>query len=145
MDERTYDLNELAQMTGFTTRTLRTYLKQGLLHGEKVGGVWRFTPEELDRFFNEPFVKGGLRIKRFGIVYDYLAQKSPDEARMCAIIDRPATRKEGDALSAFLCKQMEEASDAVFAYDWNDGHCRVILSGDEGQVARILQAEAGRR
>ena len=49
MDERTYDLNELAQMTGFTTRTLRTYLKQGLLHGEKVGGVWRFTPEELDK------------------------------------------------------------------------------------------------
>jgi hypothetical protein len=29
--EQTYNLNELAIMTGFTTRTLRNYLNQGLL------------------------------------------------------------------------------------------------------------------
>ena len=29
----TYNLNELSLMSGFTTRTLRTYLNQGLLKG----------------------------------------------------------------------------------------------------------------
>ena len=142
MEDRTYDLNELATMTGFTTRTLRTYLKTGLLHGTKVDGAWRFTLEDLDRFFNEPFVKEGLRTKRSAIVYDFLAQKSTSAGRMCVVIDRPVTLAEGEALSAFFCKQMESAADAVFAYDYNDGHCRVILSGDEAQVARILAAEA---
>ena len=33
--EETYSLNDLAMMTGFTTRTLRNYLTQGLLNGEK--------------------------------------------------------------------------------------------------------------
>ena len=51
--DRTYSLNELAMMTGFTTRTLRTYLDKGLLRGEKPGGVWQFTAEEVDRFFQK--------------------------------------------------------------------------------------------
>ena len=144
MEDRTYDLNELATMTGFTTRTLRTYLKTGLLNGTKVDGAWRFSAEDLGRFFEEPFVKEGLRSKRAGIVYDFLAQKPAPAGRMCAVIDRPVSLAEGEALSAFFCKQMEAASDIVFAYDWNDGHCRVILSGDEAQVARILAAEAAR-
>ena len=33
--ERKYTLNDLALMTGLTTRTLRNYLVQGFLHGEK--------------------------------------------------------------------------------------------------------------
>ena len=142
MDDRTYDLNELATMTGFTTRTLRTYLKTGLLHGTKEGGAWRFTAEDLERFFAEPFVKEGLRTKRASIVYDFLARKATPAPRMCVVIDRPVTLVEGETLSAFFCEQMQGATDAVFAYDWNDGHCRVILSGDEAQVARILAAEA---
>ena len=52
--ENKYDLNDLALMTGFTTRTLRNYLTQGLLEGEKENGVWQFTPEQLDRFSASP-------------------------------------------------------------------------------------------
>ncbi len=48
--DRTYNLNELAMMTGFTTRTLRNYLMQGLLHGAKVNGTWQLTLEEIDGF-----------------------------------------------------------------------------------------------
>ena len=36
--ERMYTLNDLALMTGFTTRTLRNYLTQGLLKGKKENG-----------------------------------------------------------------------------------------------------------
>ena len=52
--DRDYSLNDLALMTGFTTRTLRNYIKQGLLNGEKQNGVWQFTADEIDRFFRNP-------------------------------------------------------------------------------------------
>ena len=55
-----YSLNELATMTGLITRTLRTYLKTGLLTGEKTDGVWRFSEEDCERFFSHPSVKPAL-------------------------------------------------------------------------------------
>ena len=73
--EKKYNLNDLALMTGFTTRTLRNYLLGGILKGEKIDGVWQFSDEDLDRFFAEPFVKEGIRIKRNGVVFDFLAAK----------------------------------------------------------------------
>ena len=55
--DRNYTLDDIAMMTGFSTRTLRNYLNQGILKGEKTDGKWQFTAEEIDRFFAEPFVK----------------------------------------------------------------------------------------
>ena len=138
--EHTYNLNELALMTGLTTRTLRNYLAQGLLQGEKTNGVWQFTDAQLDRFFSDPFVKEGLRIKRSSVVFDFLASRSKDKARSCVILDIPASRKDGDKLSAFFCEGMRQASDVSFHYGWDNGLCRVILSGDAAAVAKLMQA-----
>ena len=135
-----YNLNDLAMMTGFTTRTLRTYLNQGLLKGEKSNGMWQFTAEELDRFFQEPFVKEGLRIKRSSVVFDFMAERSRKEERSCMILDIPASRKKGDAISAFFCDRMSEASDVRFTYDWNNGLFRVILTGAADSTAAIMKA-----
>ena len=134
--ERTYNLNELAMMTGFTTRTLRSYLIQGLLHGSKVNGAWQFTPEDLDRFFSEPFVRDGLRIKRNNAVYDFLADRKKQSPRACVVLDLPASAEEGREISAFFCAQMN----ANFTFDRNGGVCRVILTGAQEQVAKIMQA-----
>lgn len=139
MDDK-YNLNDLAMMTGFTTRTLRNYLNQGLLEGEKENGVWQFTPEQLDRFFSEPFVKEGLRIKRSSAVFDFLAERDRKAARTCVILDLPADRRKGDAVSAFFCREMQKASDLNFSYGWDKGLARVILTGDAEAVAKILKA-----
>ena len=135
-----YSLNDLALMTGFTTRTLRNYLTQGLLEGEKENGVWQFTPEQLDRFFSEPFVKEGLRIKRSSAVFDFLAERRRTEERSCVILDIPASRKKGDRISSFFCEKMNEAEDLSFHYGWENGLCRVILSGAAASVAKIMTA-----
>ena len=137
---RTYNLNEVALMTGFTTRTLRNYLNQGLLNGEKVEGVWQFTAEDLDIFFNEPFVKEGLRIKRSSAVFDFMADLNKKSGRSCIILDLPVSVKEGNEISKFFCDQMQDARDAVFNFGWNNGVARVILTGDEAQVANIMKA-----
>ena len=138
--DRNYNLNEIALMTGFSTRTLRNYLNQGLLKGEKVDGAWQFTAEEIDRFFAEPFVKEGLRIKRNAIVFDFLADRSKQAKRACVILDIPVSMKESKTLSEFFCKQMETALGTVFTFDWNNGSARVILSGAEESVANIMEA-----
>ncbi len=138
--ERKYNLNELALMTGLTTRTLRNYLAQGFLHGEKADGVWQFSDADLDRFFSDPFVKEGLRIRRSSAVFDFLAGRDKEKARSCVILDIPASRKEGDRISAFFCERMRDASDAVFNYGWDSGLCRVILSGAADAVAGIMKA-----
>ena len=138
--DRTYNLNELAMMTGFTTRTLRNYLNQGLLKGSKIDGVWQFTLEELDQFFAEPYVKEGMRIKRSGTVFDFLADRKKKSARTCVILDIPATLKKGNEISAFFCRQMNEAADMEFSFDMDGGVARVILSGAGDQVAKIMKA-----
>ncbi|MBR6349679.1 MAG: helix-turn-helix domain-containing protein [Lachnospiraceae bacterium] len=138
--DRTYNLNEVALMTGFTTRTLRNYLNQGLLKGEKVDGIWQFSAEELDGFFDEPFVKEGLRIKRSSAVFDFMSDLNKKSGRSCVILDLPVSVKEGNEISNFFCDQMQDARDAVFNFGWNNGVARVILTGDEAQVADIMKA-----
>ena len=135
-----YNLNDLAMMTGFTTRTLRNYLNQDILNGEKVNGVWQFTDEQVDSFFKDPFVKEGVRIKRNGVVFDFLADRKKKAERACVILDIPSSWSKGNAVSAFFCEKMQEASDTVFCFDWDNGAARVILSGAADQVAEIMKA-----
>ncbi len=135
-----YNINDLALMTGFTTRTLRNYLNQGLLNGEKVNGMWLFTAEEIDRFFREPFVKEGLRIKHNSTVFDFMANRSKTQERTCVILDIPASVKKGNEISAFFCSRMNDVEDAVFHYGWDNGICRIILSGDADSVAEMMKA-----
>ena len=139
MDKK-YNLNDLALMTGFTTRTLRNYLNQGVLNGEKSNGMWQFAAEEIERFFQEPFVKEGLRIKRSSVVFDFMADRNKKQERSCVILDIPASVKKGNEISAFFCDKMSDVKDAVFNYGWDKGLCRVILSGAADSVASIIQA-----
>ena len=138
--DRKYNLNELAMMTGLTTRTLRNYLAQGLLHGRKTDGVWEFSLEEIDKFFSEPFVKESLRIKRTSVVYDFLADRKKKEAASCVILDIPCTVKKGNEISSFFCEKVNDASGISFNYEWSGGHARVILSGSDATVKEILTA-----
>lgn len=47
-----YDIKEVAAILEVTTRTVHTYLKDGRLKGQKVGGKWKITKENLEAFCN---------------------------------------------------------------------------------------------
>lgn len=50
-----YCLNDLAMMTGLHTRTLRNYIKRGVLHGSKRGGKnGSFPKKRIMRFWRIP-------------------------------------------------------------------------------------------
>lgn len=51
-----YSLAKLALMTGYSTRSLRTFYRQGLLTGTMVDGKYSFSEEDLEHFMDQPFI-----------------------------------------------------------------------------------------
>ena len=63
MSER-ITLAQLAAISMLTERTLRSYLKRGLLAGEKTPGGWRFTAEQTAAFLALPQVRSASHTRR---------------------------------------------------------------------------------
>ncbi len=135
-----YDLNQLALITGFTTRTLRNHINMGLLNGEKINGKWVFTSEEVDVFMAQVFVKQAAISKRNTQVFDFLADTSKKSNRICTVLDYVVDSDEAIEISQFYQNIINEsACDIEFKYMYDKGIARVILSGSEDQVIDIMK------
>lgn len=95
-----YDMNSLSMMTSLTTRTLRNYIKLGLLHGRMVKGKWQFSEIEIEEFFKEKFVEAELIIKLKGMVNDYLNTVNADQS--CFVVDLERTAQLDDKIQHIL-------------------------------------------
>lgn len=136
-----HNLNEIAMITGLTTRTLRNYLKQNLLTGEKVDGNWSFTDEELEAFVSNPAVKQTIKAKRNAVVYDFLSDPFKKGNRICTILDLPVSDEEALETANFFCSLINKGgSDITFKYNQEKGFSRFILSGSEDQVVDFMKA-----
>lgn len=136
-----YSINDLAMMTGLTTRTLRNYIKLGILSGEKIDGNWSFAEEEFDAFLADAGVKQSLRAKRHAAVFDFHADTAKTANRACVILDFAVSDEEGEAISAFFCERINrDGADITFSYGRERGVSRVILSGGEDSVAELVKA-----
>lgn len=89
-----FTINDLAAMTMLSTRTLRNYIKQGFLTGEKVNGVWNFTAKDIDSFLKNRFINQNIQSKKNSIVYDYMAEDVKKENMVCSVYDYPGIEKE---------------------------------------------------
>lgn len=135
-----YNLNQLAMFTSLTTRTLRNYLNQGLLHGEKIDGVWSFTPEDVQAFLSDKSVRRRLESHRNAVVLDFLADTGAKQNRACVILDYVADDDEADQISKFYCDAMcRSAGGLEMRFSKSRGGCRVILAGQEDPVMDLLR------
>lgn len=136
-----YSINDLARMTGLTTRTLRNYINAGTLSGEKDEGVWRFSGRDLETFFANSGVQRAVRAAQKAILYDYLLDERKKTAQICAVIDVPTD--DPKRVSGFFCEKMkaEAFGESIqFAYERQTNQARVILRGGIGDVNRLLAA-----
>ena len=85
-------------------------------------------------------MKEGLRIKRSSAVFDFMAERKKKDSRTCVILDVPVSVSEGNELSLFFCGEMEKVADVTFSFGWDSGMGRIILTGAEDQVAKIMKA-----
>ena len=137
-----YNIKELAMMTGLTTRTLRNYLRSGLLNGDKIDGMWQFTAENISDFISNPIVKPSIQAKNKAIIFNFLADDHKKEDSICTILDLHVSAAEADKISAFFCEQISHinSGNIRFSYERNRTNSRIILSGSEEAVQELLNA-----
>ena len=91
-----YALSDVMTMTNLSERTLRRHIGNGLLMGRKIGGVWRFSEENLKAYFNKGEMidtikdEAGKAVKRF-LKRDY---ETKSDHRICMVVDQDVVSKE---------------------------------------------------
>lgn len=134
-----YTMEQLATLTGLTTRTLRNYLKAEILQGSKDTGIWQFTEEQVSEFVRHPAVSPSIQAKHHAIVYDFLARQDHSENEMCILLDRTLGEEEAKELTDFFCHAASSCSHIRFAFSYESGKARYILKGTEADVSQIMR------
>ena len=137
-----YSINDVSKITGFTTRTLRNYIKSGQLDGEKIDGIWKFTPDDISNFMDDPNVSPGIESKHRALVFDFLSKKNADDAEICVIISDRLSNVEAELVSQKLCglinSEPEKFSTVNFAFEKKLEKIRIFLTGKFDAVMELI-------
>ena len=138
----TYTINDIATMTGLSTRTVREYMKLGFLSGEKENGVWRFTDEAMGALFANGAVAPSIKAKRNALVYDFMLDEKKKSDELCAVLDLMAEGKDAMDISGFFCSAINsgEFSGLAFGFEHSGKNARVIVKGPAEEVLGIMNA-----
>ena len=133
-----YTIEDVAVMTGLSTRTVRNYLSSGQLEGEMADGAWRFTAEQFGAFLGQDMVRQSVQAKANGRVYDFLTAKKRKESAACLIWDWPA--EDGQEEERLRERLMEAVNNLALgcAYRFEDGCARAILTGTPEALGKLL-------
>lgn len=131
-------INHLVLITGLTGRTIRNYISSGILQGEKVDGVWHFTPDQVNCFVRHPAVRPSILAKQNAAVYDFLLDNNKCASETCLILDIPG--KSGKEIADYFCNRISSESfqNCRFSFDGVPAVPRVILSGRTGEVLQLV-------
>lgn len=133
-----YLISHLVLATGLTDRTLRSYISSGILQGEKINGLWHFTPEQVDSFIRHPSVRPSILAKQHAAVYDFLLDDRKSDCGVCMILDIPEGKDKqiGEYFSYRIGN--EEFHNIHFSFDGVGSVKRVILKGAADEVLRLV-------
>ena len=137
MMAETYTIQDIAGMTGLNERTIRSYLADGLLKGEKTDGAWRFTAEHFGDFLRQDMVRASVQAKANAVVYDFLITDRRKESAACLILDQPSAEDQEPGLREALSEQVNRL-ELRWAYRYRDGMARSILSGPPAALGELL-------
>lgn len=143
LDEKLYTVADVAEVTGMTSRTIRNYLKDGTLTGQKIGVQWRFTEEEIRKLFFRQTPGSGTPTQ---IVRGFVGQQERQQASICALLDFPEAEEQASlALFRKLQERRDERIEAL-SYEYHEqGHLlRIAVAGERTAVMELLeQIKAG--
>ena len=141
--ENYYLISHLVLFTGLTDRTIRNHLSAGILQGEKINGLWHFTPEQVEAFVRHPAVRPGILAKNNALVYDFLLDHAKKEPEICMILDLPGMEKK--TIYEHFCYEISNGDydNIHFSYDGVEKMPRVILKGRSADVLRLVNAFEG--
>ena len=133
-----YLIRHIVLSTGLSDRTIRNYISAGLLQGEKINGLWHFTPEQVQAFICHPAVRPSILAKQNSAVYDFLLDNKKSVCESCLILDLPG--KDKQELAEYFCYRIsnEGYDNILFSFDGVPSVPRIILKGDTAQVLRLV-------
>lgn len=141
--DRMYTLNDVKNMTGLSERTLRRHLREGLLKGAKVGGVWRFRAENLKHYFNDKTMVENIANQASKDVKKFLRGEysNSKDHRVCVIVDIDIT--EGTTLSGIRQDILDIANahkEISMKFTKDDDKIRITLLGDFNYIEDCVDA-----
>lgn len=134
-----YTIPDIAVMTGLNERTIRSYLAEGQLKGEKADGAWRFTAEQFGDFLSRDGVRASVWAKANAAVYDFLSTGRRKAEAACLILDCPVAEDGEPGYRASL-EERVNALGLRWVYRYRDGQARSVLSGPPAALAALLGA-----
>lgn len=137
-----YNLAELALMTGYSTRSLRTFYKQGLLTGAMEAGKYSFSEEDVENFIAQPFILSGIQTKTRMHVQHFLDEEHTQKPATCLIHDEPG-RERAEQLNNILIEYINREQPKEFTYtyllDEKKDVARFIFIGSVKEVSAVLE------
>ncbi len=138
MEHELYTIGHITIMTGLTDRTIRRHIAAGFLTGEKINGVWHFTPEQVEAFMRHPAVRPGIVAKQNAVVYDFLLDTKKQTEQICLILDAPDAKEK--PLYEHFAYAINNGSyrGISFTFESLQGQPRVILRGNAKDVLELV-------
>ncbi|MBK1810701.1 helix-turn-helix domain-containing protein [Clostridium sp. YIM B02505] len=148
--EKLYTVEDIANMTGLTTRTIRNYLKDGSLEGKKIGGQWRFNMKNIEKLFNNGNVSKDIQDDKKQQVLDFIDGVNTDmngNIQICTIVDYycdniESAKQMSDKLIMVINHSNEAVqSGAKYSYEYveKEGKARFTLFGNPSFIIDTLK------
>jgi excisionase family DNA binding protein len=119
-----YRLKDLMTMFQIPERTIRRHLSDKILTGSKVGGVWRFTEEDLHAYLDQPSMKQIKAKNRLGFLLDFLnGFKMGDDTCVVLLAKQDHDKRHNSLFSLFV-----SSFEHPFQFDLSKSGGRTILS-----------------
>ena len=136
-----YSLTELAQITGYTTRSLCSFQKQGLLKGKLMGGKWLFSDKEIENFLEQDFVREGRQSKLQALVSHFMYGHLPKASTLLIHDEKDFERAEilNKQLLELINGQMAEVEQYFYKYDQKEQYGRFVVEASAEVVAKTAR------
>jgi excisionase family DNA binding protein len=148
--KKLYTVEDIAKMTSLTSRTIRNYLKDGSLKGQKIGGQWRFTMDNIKQLFSNSAFLTDISGHRKQQVLDFIDGVNTDVEgviQVCTIVDyycenAKAGLKVYEKLVKVINSRENNTPPAKFDYEFieKENKARFILFGDPDYIIKTLQS-----
>ena len=145
MDEfdKLYTVDEVAQMTRLTSRTIRNYIKRGLLRGKKIGGQWRFSQSDIENLMSISTAAAKMSSANRRDVLNFIDRTGPHTAQVCAVADLQLSQGAAEKLAQKICKITSRTADEKlrFHYEYIEAEqtARFTVFGAPSFVAAVME------
>ena len=147
--DKLYTVEDVANMTSLTSRTIRNYIKDGTLQGKKIGGQWRFTMVNIKQLFDNSSFSKDISSDKKQQLLDFIDGVNNDiqgNIQICTIVDYycesiEESKQICDKLMTIISNQENKFSFAKFNYEFieSENKARFTLFGTPDYIIKILE------